>query len=314
MRSTRYALWLALAYVTLAGGYISISGALAVRLSRSVSELARIEEIKGTAFVLVTGLAVFLGSRLALGRIESAGTELMLRERALASSSRRAFAGLMASSVAHDANNVLTVVLGDLTILEEEPESAAEALSRLRRSVHNLIALNRRLLQMVRQQATAELVPIELTRATRESIELVRQHAAVRRVAVEVTDGGPIILRAHEILLAQIVGNLVINAAEASGEHGTIWVHVGVQGDEAVIEVHDAGLGIPEERRATLFESLESTKAQGNGMGLFSVKACALGLSGRVEVTGSPRGGACFRVLLPLAPVKVERAPATAVA
>ena len=145
--------------------------------------------------MLVTGLAVFLGSRLALGRIESTANELMLRERALVSSARRAFAGLMASSVAHDANNVLTVVQGDLAILEEEPESASEALPRMKRLVHNLIALNRRLLQMVRQQATAELVPLELTRATRESIDLVRQHAAVRRVAVEITDGGPVMLR-----------------------------------------------------------------------------------------------------------------------
>jgi signal transduction histidine kinase len=123
---------------------------------------------------------------------------------------------------------------------------------------------------------------------------------------VEVTDDGPMTLLAHEILLSQIVGNLVVNAAQASRDRGTIWVHVGAQGDEAVVEVHDAGPGIPEAKRATVFEALESTKADGNGMGLFSVKACTLGLGGRVEVAGSPRGGACFRVWLPVAPARAR--------
>lgn len=300
MRSWKYAAALALGYVTIAGAYIAVSSALAARSSASVEELARIEEIKGAIFVLVTGLSVLLGSWLAFARIEAAASARVLQERALVSSSRRALAGIMASTVAHDANNVLVVVLSDLDELEEAGAAVAPTVARLKRSVNRLIALNRRLLEMGKQEAKAQRTALELGRCVRESVRLVQHHPAVRGVSVEVSDSGPIPLVAHETLVSQIVGNLVVNAGEAIGGRGTIWVQLEVRGDQALIEVHDAGPGIPESRWPTLFDSLESTKAEGNGMGLFSVKACARGLNGRVEVARSPRGGACFRVALPL--------------
>jgi two-component system sensor histidine kinase HydH len=301
MRSWKYAAALALGYVTIAGAYIAVSSALAARSSASVEELARIEEIKGAIFVLVTGLSVLLGSWLAFARIEAAASARVLQERALVSSSRRALAGIMASTVAHDANNVLVVVLSDLDELEEAGAAVAPTVARLKRSVNSLIALNRRLLEMGKQEANAHRAVIGLGDCVRESVRLVRHHPAVRGVSIEVSDRGRVIpLVAHETLVSQIVGNLVVNAAEATGGRGTVWVQLEVRGDQALIEVHDAGPGIPESRWPTLFDSLESTKPEGNGMGLFSVKACARGLNGRVEVARSPHGGACFRVALPL--------------
>lgn len=303
MRSWKYAVSLALTYVAVAGVYIAVSSALAARSSASVEELARIEEVKGAIFVLVTGLSVLLASRLAFARLEASGRALVLRERALVSSSRRVLAGIMASTVAHDANNVLTVVLADLDELEEDGRGGAAigpTVERLKGSIASLIALNRRLLEMGKHEARAQRAAIELGRCVRESVRLVQHHPAVRGALVEVRDRGPIPIIAHETLVSQIVGNLVVNSAEAMGGRGTIWVELEVRGDRAFIEVHDAGPGIPEARRATLFDALESTKAEGNGMGLFSVKACALGLNGSVEVESSPHGGACFRVALPL--------------
>jgi two-component system CitB family sensor kinase len=78
-------------------------------------------------------------------------------------------------------------------------------------------------------------------------------------------------------------------------------VRVRTEAGRAVIEVHDNGPGVPVERRADLFTSLATTKPDGNGLGLFSVKACANGLGGQVEVGDSPLGGALFRIRLPLA-------------
>jgi signal transduction histidine kinase len=57
---------------------------------------------------------------------------------------------------------------------------------------------------------------------------------------------------------------------------------------------------VPAERRPGLFEALVSTKPEGNGIGLFSVKACVHGMRGTVEVVDAEGGGARFRVRLPL--------------
>ena len=101
------------------------------------------------------------------------------------------------------------------------------------------------------------------------------------------------------LLVHRIVSNLLVNAGEAKGGRGVIEVVVDERGDKVVLEVHDDGPGVPPERRAGLFDAPTSTKAQGSGLGLFSVRACVQGLGGTVAVGESPLGGACFRVELP---------------
>jgi signal transduction histidine kinase len=75
----------------------------------------------------------------------------------------------------------------------------------------------------------------------------------------------------------------------------------------ARIAVHDNGPGVAVERRAGLFDALVTTKPNGTGLGLFSVKACATALGGRVDVGDSPLGGAVFSIVLP-----VEASPSQA--
>jgi signal transduction histidine kinase len=62
--------------------------------------------------------------------------------------------------------------------------------------------------------------------------------------------------------------------------------------------VHDSGPGVPAERRQQVFEPLYTTKPNGLGLGLVSVKAAAKLHKGRAEVDTSPLGGACFRMVL----------------
>lgn len=300
MRSTTYSAALAGVYVATATGWIVVSSRLAARLAGSVEQLEQFERLKGVGFVLATGGALFLGARVLFRRIEAAAAELVRRERALLSNERRVFTGLMASSVAHDANNVLVGVLGDLDELVAEPEHAAETRERLEKSVSQLVALNKRLLQVGRQTATTTTGPLELSAAVRDAVEVVRSHPALRFTALTVSADVPMTRQAHPLLLTQMVTNLVVNAGEATQGKGHVRVTLRRDADAAVREVCDDGPGVPLARRATLFEALESTKPEGNGMGLFSVKACVQALGGTVVVLDAPGGGACFRVTLPL--------------
>jgi nitrogen-specific signal transduction histidine kinase len=74
------------------------------------------------------------------------------------------------------------------------------------------------------------------------------------------------------------------------------------------LEVHDNGGGVPPSLEASLFKPFTSTKPQGTGLGLVSVKECALAHGGRVEFGRSDLGGAVFSVVFPVAITSPEAA------
>ena len=299
-RSGRYAAGVALGYGLLSATYILLSSALAADASHTVEELKRIESIKGVAFVVVTSLLVYLGAFVAMRRIERDTRELMRRDQALITAGGRVFAGLIASSVGHDANNVLVAVLSDLEDIAAHAQPAeAERVRRLRHSVERLVELNRRLVGAARQGLPREFEPIDVVSIARQSVDSLRSHAHVRKCRLAFVGEGQVRVAGTPLLLHQIVTNLVLNAAEATSSSGSVEVRVFAHAGEAVLEVHDDGPGVPRELRGTLFDALVTTKPDGNGLGLFSVRACAKGLGGRVEIDDSPLGGALFRVRLP---------------
>lgn len=300
MKSTRYAAMLAGAYVLLASVYIILSGYLAAGASHSVEELRRIETIKGVLYVAVTSLLIFAGARWAMHRMERDAQELLRREQALVANEGRVFAGLTAAAIAHDANNVLTVAQTDIEMMEEDGKGS-EDLTRIHQAVTRMVGLNQRLLDLAQAYVSREGAPLDALEAMQEVLVVMRSQPDMRRCQVSCAGDAGVVVAASPVLMHQLVGNLVLNAAQAAGDNGVIEVRVRAEAGHAVIEVHDNGPGVPAERRADLFTSLVTTKPGGNGLGLFSVKACANGLGGQVEVGDSPLGGALFRIRLPLA-------------
>jgi two-component system NtrC family sensor kinase len=290
-RSTIYALALAANYGLLATAYILLSSGWAAGTSASVEDLRRIETLKGVGFVALTTLAAFLGARLAIRRIDRDAVELHRREQALVATQGPVFAGVMAASVAHDANNVLTAVLADLDAVATEPEPERHAhLAQLRASVDRLVALNRRLL-LVARGSPKEAQPSDLAVVVRECVASLRAHTSLigRRIACGGDASVPLVTQ--PLLVHQVVGNLLLNAGEATRSGGRI---------EVITVAHDDGPGIPDDRVDTLFSSLTTTKARGAGLGLFSARACARALGGDLDVARSHLGGALLRLSLPL--------------
>lgn len=296
-KSIRYSLRLALVYCLVATLYIVFSGRVAAQIATSVEDLRRIEEIKGILYVAVTTVAVFVGGWLAMRRIDRDAGELVRRERALVASEGRVMAGLMAASVAHDANNVLQTVIGHLSLLE--PGASEDVLDELRGGVTRLVGLNRRLVTGARGADLTDEQDAVLTVLARETIAGMRAHAHVRGRRPTVRGDETLVVRTKPLLLQQVITNLLLNACEATRDGGRVDLVVSGDGCDAVVEVHDDGPGIAPERRSNLFDALTTTKANGSGLGLFSVRACVQAMGGEVDVGESPLGGACFRVRLP---------------
>ena len=104
--------------------------------------------------------------------------------------------------------------------------------------------------------------------------------------------------------LEQVFANLLVNAAQAIAEHGTITIRSrhDTTRDQVVIEIADTGCGIAEQDMAHLFEPFFTTKpvGQGTGLGLSISYKIVQRHGGTIEAESKPGQGSLFRVLLPL--------------
>ncbi|TAN74326.1 MAG: histidine kinase, partial [Gallionella sp.] len=99
----------------------------------------------------------------------------------------------------------------------------------------------------------------------------------------------------------QVFMNLLVNAAHAIEEHGTITLRTGRQGEEVWVEVEDTGKGIAPEHLGKIFDPFFTTKpvGQGTGLGLSLSYGIIQKHHGRIEVKSEVGKGTLFRVWLP---------------
>ncbi|MBI2406995.1 MAG: HAMP domain-containing histidine kinase [Gemmatimonadetes bacterium] len=291
-------------YMVVAGAYIVLSGQAARAMADSVDALERLERYKGIAFVVVTGLALFLVTYLVLRKQQTDADQAQRAREALLKAERNALAGLFVSSVAHDASNLAMVISSSLELLDDEhglDPDARRSLDDAREAMQTLTRLFKDLKEMGRDR-NRSLVPMELGAIARRIADLLRGHGALRHCAVTVDAPVAISLPVFPVLIDQVLINLLLNAGEATEGRGRIVVRVRANGDHVRLEVHDDGKGVPSSVADSLFKPFTSTKPQGTGLGLVSVRECALAHGGYVEYDRSDLGGAAFRVALPLTP------------
>jgi len=292
------------AYVALAGAWIVFSGAIARSLAGSVEELERLEQYKGIGFVAVTGLGLFVVAFLVLRKQTSDADEAERARETLLRSERNALAGLFVSSIAHDANNITMVVNSALDLLKRDPGISPdnrEALGDAESAMGTMTRLFSDLKEMGRGRSSRARVELDLRLETERIVALLRGHSAMRHCQVTIAAPVAISLPVFPVLIDQVLINLLLNAADATNGHGHLEVRLLREGGEVRIEVHDDGKGLPAGMEDQLFKPFATTKPHGTGLGLVSVRECALAHGGRVEYARSPLGGAAFSVCLPLA-------------
>jgi two-component system NtrC family sensor kinase len=99
----------------------------------------------------------------------------------------------------------------------------------------------------------------------------------------------------------QVFLNLIVNAAQAIVDHGTITLRTGTLDDGVFVEVQDDGPGVAEDLARRIFEPFFTTKPVGKGTGLgLSVSYSIIERhNGVLSVSSPPEGGACFRIVMP---------------
>jgi signal transduction histidine kinase len=214
----------------------------------------------------------------------------------------------LSASLAHDMNNLLTVLLSELGELErrtgpsEEARTMHEALARIVDLVHALGSL--------RAGTVFTPVRVDVNECVESLVGLLAEVSGELVTVSCVLSPDPCVIQGDSTQLDQVLLNLVRNAAEAMPNGGEIHIatRVGKSADlgggapgPVVLEVSDTGTGISAELLPRLFDPNITTKARGKGLGLATVKTIVEAHGGRVRVASSP-GSTRFEIELPPAP------------
>ncbi|MFT3838623.1 MAG: ATP-binding protein [Myxococcaceae bacterium] len=247
----------------------------------------------------------------------------MLNEanQALGRAEKLAAVGQLAAGVAHEINNPAAVIKGNLTFLKEELTGKVDqeiadclddsivAVGRIARIVRELLSAGR-----VAGRAEAKLEPFNLGESIDAALTLAAP-AVTGNVAVADRSDRSLVAIGQSDLVAQVVANLVTNAAQAisgSGAAGTVTVTTERRGETALVSVEDDGPGIPEALQKRVFEPFFTTKEIGKGTGLGL--AVSIGLmqaqGGSLVLKHSKKGATRFELTLPFA-AQLEKPSAT---
>ncbi len=234
--------------------------------------------------------------------------------------------GEMAGGVAHDFNNFLTVILGNAQLMlatGDFDEENRESLETIERAAANAAETVRRIQEFTRVRTARSFNRVDLNAVVREAVEVARprwrDEAEARGIAIDVNVGLEELppISANEAELAEVLINLILNAADAMPEGGQIDISTRKLEDGVEVVVADNGSGMDEEVRKRIFEPFFSTKgAAGSGLGLSVAYGIVGRHAGEIMVESRQGEGATFTVRLPVIQVDDENidAPATDVA
>lgn len=302
IRPWRLAFAVAAIYMVCAGTYIVLSSLYVARHAHTVSALQLSEMQKGLIFVMVTGLLLGLGLAVIFRTIARQEKKIIRQRNALLISERHAVAGMLASSVAHDINNVLTVLVNSVYFLKEVVPSSGNArghVLRIQEANAQLTALTRRLLRAGKMQKSMDAQEFDLNRILKDSLDFCKTHKAVKNCNVRLVCPGQLRMAGFPDLIQQMLFNLIINAAQATDGRGSILVQGSTANQQVNIRVSDNGPGIPADKREVIFEPFYTTKEDGTGLGMLSIQACVEAHAGEIRLVDSWQGGAEFIIDLP---------------
>lgn len=230
-------------------------------------------------------------------QLESAQAQLVRSE-------KLATVGQLTASIAHEVNNPIAVIQGNVDLLREllpreVAASVAPELKLVDEQIQRMRLIVNQLLQFARPTEFAgyveSLAPAQVVEdclvlvghlLAQTRIEVRRELRAERRVAINRQE------------LQQVIVNLLVNAIAAMAGGGTLTLGTHDKGDAVEIVVADTGPGLPAELLTQLFQPFVTRKKDGNGLGLWISRGIVERYGGTITAANRDGGGAVFTVRL----------------
>jgi two-component system sensor histidine kinase HydH len=246
-----------------------------------------------------------------LSQLEATRRVASQNEKRAAQNEKLAAIGRLAAGVAHEVRNPLGVIRASASMVQESFEREDEAFRACQFICEEADRLNGLITALLdfSRPTRPRFHTTSLEKVVDRALHLAGRDLEGRGVAVERTSTGTVPdLVADPDLLAQLVFDLVGNAAEALEGPGRIALRLEGGRDFVQIDVADSGPGVAPEDLERVFEPFYTTKTTGTGLGLAMSQRIVQSHGGDIAVVpgagaGASGSGACFRVRLPLQPV-----------
>ncbi|MBN2527223.1 MAG: hypothetical protein JXR76_12585 [Deltaproteobacteria bacterium] len=240
---------------------------------------------------------------------------IRVREERRQRTEQLAVAGEMAARLGHEIKNTLANVTAGFNLLEHDLQPAngtSELLDDLKLALGRMTRVTSELLNAAKPaQFTPR--PCNLGNIAQDAAHLYRAMALSRGIhlEVEVLAGAPIAVL-DPAQFRRMIGNLVVNAVDATARGGKVLLQAGYlletevrkrwpafPGEVVFLSCTDTGCGIPKEDIPHIFSAFYTTKESGTGLGLPMARELAEAHGGLLEVQSTSGEGTVFRMLLP---------------
>lgn len=249
-------------------------------------------------------------------RVEERTRELQLANRQLEATTKQlimseklAAIGEITAGVAHEINNPIAVMQGNLEVVRNvmgrKAQLATTEFRLLDEQIHRISQIVTKLLQFAKPEEYAGYVERHDPKTViSDSLPLV--HHLLNKAAIEVVreDRASRLLLMNRTELQQVLVNLIVNAIHAMPDGGRLTLrsfdHDLEKRSGLVVEVADTGTGMATETLQKVFNPFYTTKSrQGTGLGLSISQTLVTRQGGRISVASTPGAGTTFTIWLP---------------
>ena len=275
--------------------------------------------------VFISGLAGYLLQQLLFGLTESliqesesrrreleGQREKEINDRALSQTYRMESLGRLASGVAHDFNNILTVLMSCIEVLRsvQDPRTRDGVLTDMESAVNSANATSRQLLSLS-SQGTSPGQPADPLSSLRSLVSNLKR-LLPENISIEEFVRGTRKVALVSGEFEQVILNLCLNARDSMPDGGTLTLRCFEDSDQnaVIVEVEDTGTGMAKEVKDRAIEAFFTTKPdeKGTGLGLAQVSSAVQAVGGRIDIESSVRQGTKVQLILPFAgTVKADR-------
>jgi len=242
-------------------------------------------------------------------KLQLANQQLDTRTKQLVMSEKLAAIGEITAGVAHEINNPIAVMQGNLEVIRDlmgdKAEAAATEFRLIDEQLYRISEIVTRLLQFAKPQEYAGYSErYDAADVVMDTLPLVQYLLNKTTIAIEKEYRASRLISMNRIELQQVIVNLMVNAIHAMPEGGRLTLRTFDRDEKGlpgvVIEVADTGVGMAPDVVEKVFDPFFTTKSrEGTGLGLSISQMLVTRQGGKLSVTSEPGKGTTFTVWLP---------------
>ncbi len=268
-----------------------------------------LEQIAGQVAVAIQNALLYEEAKRAYEEAKRAYEELNAAQEFMVRSEKLRALGEMAGGVAHDFNNVLSVILGRAQLVLEDIEDPMlkRSIKAIEQAALDAAKTVRRLQEFTRVRRDQVFDQVKVNQLVRSALQMVeprfRESWQKDGVEIEVsTDLNAVnSVRGDMAELREALINIIFNAVDSMPQGGKLTVKAWQEDNQVVLSVSDTGVGMPDEIKSKIFDPFFTTKGpDGMGLGLSITYGIITRHGGNIDVESSPGEGTTFYVRLPL--------------